>query len=309
MIAPLQPLDTPGERGHRVNAPHAAARSDPRPLGVLDSGVGGLSILRELRAQLPAENVIYLADQAHVPYGTRPIEQVRAFTEGIVRFLLAQDAKLIVVACNTASAAALRTLRADFPHVPFVGMEPAVKPAAQATQTGVIGVLATEATFQGELYASVVGRFAQNVRVETQACPEFVTLVEAGQTHGEAAREAVRRRLAPLLSAGVDQLVLGCTHFPFLADVLRAEAGAGVTLVDPSAAVARQVGRVLRAREAANMTSAPGWLRCYTTGAPQAFRRALRTLLGAEVAEAADVCAAKWGAGGTLKPTSGSAGA
>ncbi len=290
-----------------MNVPPTAARSDPRPIGVLDSGVGGLSVLREIRAQLPAENVIYLADQAHVPYGTRPIEQVRTFTEGIVRFLLAQQAKLIVVACNTASAAALRTLRTTFPHVPFVGMEPAVKPAAEATRSGVIGVLATEATFQGALYASVVGRFARDVRVEKQACPEFVTLVEAGETHGEAARAAVRRRLAPLLHAGVDQLVLGCTHFPFLADLLREEAGAGVALVDPSAAVARQVGRVLRAREAANMASAPGFLRCYTTGAPQAFRRVLRALLGAEVAQAADVCAAMWRADGTLALTASGA--
>lgn len=284
-----------------MNVSHAAARSDPRPLGVLDSGVGGLSILRELRAQLPAENVIYLADQAHVPYGTRPIEQVRTFTEGIVRFLLAQDVKLVVVACNTASAAALHALRTRFPDVPFVGMEPAVKPAAQATQSGVIGVLATEATFQGALYASVVGRFARGVHVEKQACPEFVTLVEAGQTHTEAARAAVRRRLTPLLRAGVDQLVLGCTHFPFLADLLREEAGPHVALVDPSAAVARQVGRVLSAREAANISSAPGALRCYTTGSPSAFRRTLRALLGAELAEAADVCAATWGADGTLR--------
>ncbi len=284
-----------------MNALSASARSDPRPIGVLDSGVGGLSIVRELRAQLPSENLIYLADQAHVPYGTRPIAQVRAFTEAIVRFLLAQEVKLVVVACNTASAAALHALRATFPHVPFVGMEPAVKPAAQATQSGVIGVLATEATFQGELYASVVGRFAQGVRVEKQACPEFVTLVEAGQTHTEAARAAVRKRLAPLLRAGVDQLVLGCTHFPFLAHLLQEEAGPHVTLVDPSAAVARQVGRVLRAREAARMTSAPGELRCYTTGSPQAFRRALRTLLGAEVAEAADVCAARWHAAAPLQ--------
>ena len=290
-----------------MNLPHSPARSDPRPIGILDSGVGGLSILREVRAQLPAENVIYLADQAHVPYGTRPIEQVRAFTEGIVRFLLAQQAKLIVVACNTASAAALLTLRTTFPHVPFVGMEPAVKPAAEATRTGVIGVLATEATFQGKLYASVVGRFARDVRVETQTCPEFVTLVEAGHTHTDAARAAVRRRLAPLLRVGIDQLVLGCTHFPFLADVLRAEAGPGVALVDPSAAVARQVERVLRAREAAHMTSAHGKLCCYTTGDVPAFRRVLRTLLGAEVAEAADVCAATWGADGTLTPASAEA--
>ncbi|MBN1563788.1 MAG: glutamate racemase, partial [Anaerolineae bacterium] len=223
---------------------HSHPISDPaarRPIGLMDSGVGGLSILRELRAQLPAENVIYVADQAHVPYGPRSIEQVRAFTFGVVRFLLDQGAKLIVIACNTASAAALYALRESFPAVPFVGMEPAVKPAACDTQSGVIGVIATAATFQGELYASVVGRFAQDVRVETAACPEFVTLAEAGDTDSAAARDAIRRRLSSLLVAGIDQLVLGCTHFPFLADAIRAEIGPGVTLVDPSPAVARQV--------------------------------------------------------------------
>ncbi|MEW6577775.1 MAG: glutamate racemase, partial [Chloroflexota bacterium] len=265
-----------------------------RPIGLLDSGVGGLSILREVRAQLPAEHLIYLADQAHVPYGSRSIEQVRAFTEGIARFLIAQGVKLIVVACNTASAAALRPLRAQFPAMPFVGMEPAVKPAASATRSGVIGVIATEATFQGELFASVVGRFAQGVRVETRACPEFVRLAEAGETTSPRARLAVRRCLAPLLATGIDQLVLGCTHFPFLSEAIQAEAGPGVTIVDPSPAVARQAGRVLRDRAALNPAGTPGSVTCYTTGQPDAFRTVLRTLLGAEFAALAGVRAAAW---------------
>ncbi len=265
-----------------------------RPIGLLDSGVGGLSILREVRAQLPAEHLIYLADQAHVPYGSRSIEQVRAFTEGIARFLIAQGVKLIVVACNTASAAALRPLRAQFPAMPFVGMEPAVKPAASATRSGVIGVIATEATFQGELFASVVGRFAQGVRVETRACPEFVRLAEAGEITSPRARLAVRRCLAPLLATGIDQLVLGCTHFPFLSEAIQAEAGPGVTIVDPSPAVARQAGRVLRDRAALNPADTPGSVTCYTTGQPDAFRTVLRTLLGAEFAALAGVRAAAW---------------
>lgn len=265
-----------------------------RPIGLLDSGVGGLSILREVRAQLPPEHLLYLADQAHVPYGPRSIEQVRAFTEGIARFLIAQGVKLIVIACNTASAAALHPLRAQFPGMPFVGMEPAVKPAASATRSGVIGVIATEATFQGELFASVVGRFAQGVRVETRACPEFVRLVEAGETASARARETVRRCLAPLLEAGIDQLVLGCTHFPFLNEALQAEAGPGVTLIDPSPAVARQTERVLRDRGTLNPATAPGSVTCYTTGQPDAFRAVLGTLLGAEFAALAGVRAATW---------------
>ena len=251
-----------------------------RPIGMMDSGVGGLSILRELRAQLPAENVIYVADQAHVPYGPRSIEQVREFTFGVVRFLLGQGAKLIVIACNTASAAALYALREAWPGVPFVGMEPAVKPAARDTKSGVIGVIATAATFQGELYASVVGRFAQGVRVETAACPDFVTLVESGDTDSAAARDAIHRRLSPLLAAGIDQLVLGCTHFPFLADAIRAEIGPGVTLVDPSPAVARQAARVLAARDLLNPGADVGAVTYCTSGDVARFGELLIALLG-----------------------------
>ncbi|NLX09330.1 MAG: glutamate racemase [Chloroflexi bacterium] len=265
-----------------------------RPVGLLDSGVGGLSVLREVRAQLPAEDVIYVADQGHVPYGPRSIEQVREFTVKLARFLIAQDAKLIVVACNTASAAALYTLRELFPDVPFVGMEPAVKPAAHETQTGTIGVIATEATFQGELYASVVGRFAQGVEVITAACPEFVLLAEAGETDSPAAHEAIRRRLLPLAEAGIDQLVLGCTHFPFLKPAIQAVLGPGVTVVDPSAAVARQAGRVLEARGLLNPGARPGHVTYYTSGEVAAFRRVLGALLGEPVARGADVRAACW---------------
>ncbi len=262
----------------------------------MDSGVGGLSILREIRAQLPAEHVIYVADQGMVPYGTRSIEEVRDLTFGVVRFLLAQDVKLVVIACNTASAAALYALRQTFAPVPFVGMEPAVKPAARDTRSGVIGVIATAATFQGELFASVVGRFAQGVRVETQACPEFVRLAEAGETQSPAAREAVHRCLAPLLSAGIDQLVLGCTHFPFLQDVIRAEIGPGVTLVDPSPAVARQVGRVLAGQGTLNPGADSGSVTYYTSGDPAAFRATMRALLDA-TAESPDVRGLRWSGG------------
>jgi glutamate racemase len=274
--------------------PLSAPSPADRPIGVLDSGVGGLSVLREMRALLPAEHVIYLADQGHVPYGPRSIEEVRAFTVETARFLIEQDAKLVVVACNAASAAALYHLRERFPEMPFVGMEPAVKPAARDTKTGVIGVIATEATFQGELYASVVGRFAQGVSVETRACPEFVRLAEAGETDSPAARAAVQRCLAPLLEAGIDQLVLGCTHFPFLKDAIQAEIGPGVTIVDPSPAVARQVGRVLAERALLTDSADPAHVIYYTSGDPAAFRTTLGALLGAEIAIPADVRAARW---------------
>ena len=271
--------------------PHALFPAPP--IGVLDSGVGGLSILREIRAQLPAEPLLYVADQGHVPYGPRTIDEVRAFTTAIARYLIEQRAKVIVVACNTASAAALHPLRARFPTIPFVGMEPAVKPAARDTQSGVIGVIATETTFQGELFASVVGRFAQGVQVETLVCPEFVLLAESGETHTPRAREVIRRRLQPLLDAGVDQLVLGCTHFPFLKDAIQEAIGSGVTIVDPSAAVARQVGRVLDERGLRHAGESPGPVLACTTGDPAALQSVAQTLLGEEAA-AFTYCALRW---------------
>jgi len=272
------------------------------PIGVLDSGVGGLSILREIRAQLPAEPLLYVADQAHVPYGPRTIDEVRRFTTAIAGWLIARGAKLIVVACNTASAAALHPLRAQFPDTPFVGMEPAVKPAAHDTHRGAIGVIATEATFQGELFASVVGRFAQGVQVHTLACPEFVLLAETGETGTPHAREVIRRRLQPLLDAGIDQLVLGCTHFPFLSGAIQDVVGPGVTIVDPSAAVARQARRVLEARRLCHDGPPPGRVVMCTTGDPAALRAVAGTLLGPE-ADAFEGCGLRW-RGGALCFTS-----
>jgi len=154
--------------------------SSPATIGIFDSGVGALSVLRAIRVQLPFHPTVYLADQAHVPYGARTKEEVRAFAVEITRFLLSQGAQVIVVACNAASAAALHDLRVVFPDVPFVGMEPAVKPAATTTHSGVIGVLATPVTFQGELYASVVERFAKGVTVLQDTCPGLVKQIENG---------------------------------------------------------------------------------------------------------------------------------
>ena len=155
------------------------------PIGIFDSGVGGLSVLRAIREQMPNELVIYFGDQGHVPYGSRSMEQIQNFSVGITNFLLEQNAKIIVVACNTASAAALKYLREKFPDVQFVGMEPAVKPAAEHTQTGKVGVLATPATFQGALYASVVERFANGVELLQSTCPGLVQQIEQGNLDGK----------------------------------------------------------------------------------------------------------------------------
>jgi glutamate racemase len=216
-------------------------------IGIFDSGVGGLSVLKALRLQLPDVAYIYFADQAHVPYGPRPLAEVRAFSNEIAGFLIAEGCDAIVVACNAASAAALHPLRHAYPQVPFIGMEPAVKPAAETTHSGVVGVLATPATFQGELYASVVVRFAAGVTVLQDTCPGLVGRIEAGDLDGPQTRAILERAIAPMLARGMDALVLGCTHYPFVRPLVEQIAGPGVRVIDPAPAVARQVERVLHA--------------------------------------------------------------
>jgi len=223
----------------------ALTPQSPAPIGVFDSGVGGLSVLRAIRQQLPVVPVIFLADQAHVPYGPRSLEQVRLFSEAITRYLLGRGCKLIVVACNAASAAALHFLRSKFPGTPFVGMEPAVKTAAETTRSGVVGVLATPATFQGALYASVVERFAHGVKLLPHTCPGLVAQIEAGQLDTPQTRLILEDALIPMLAQGIDTVVLGCTHYPFVIPLIQEIVGPGVRVIDPAPAVARQVVRML----------------------------------------------------------------
>lgn len=256
---------------------------DPgQPIGVFDSGVGGLSVLRALTAQMPSESVIYVADQAHVPYGPRTLEQVRRLSEGIVRYLLGRDAKLIVVACNSASAAALTYLRAAFPDVPFVGMEPAVKPAAEGTHTRVVGVLATPATFQGALYASVVERFAAGVTVLKDTCPGLVEQIEAGDLTGTETRRILERALSPMLSQGIDTVVLACTHFPFVIPLIQEIVGERVNVIDPAPSVARQALRLLDAADARAQAGAAGLVEYFTSGDTAGLQRMLKRLLGVD---------------------------
>jgi glutamate racemase len=253
--------------------------SDPRFIGIFDSGVGGLSVWREIAHQLPHEDTCYLADQAHVPYGSRALVQVREFSTAITRFLLDEGAKMIVLACNTASAAALHHLRRIFPGVPFVGMEPAVKPAAERTHNGVVGVMATQATFQGELFASLVARYAEDVRVMTQACPGLVEAVEDGAIDTPGTEALLRRCLTPLIEAGADQLVLGCTHYPFLRPVIERVVGPRVAVIDPAPAVARQAGRVLAREGLAADHGRAGQHLFYSSGNAQAFSAMIERLL------------------------------
>ncbi len=249
-------------------------------IGVFDSGVGGLSVLREIVRQLPQHDVLYLADSAHVPYGPRQLEEIRAFARGITSFLAEQGADVVVVACNAASAASLYDLRAHF-DVPIVGMEPAVKPAVEQTRSRHVGVIATQATFQGELFARLVERFARDTVVHTQACPGLVDRVEAGQADGPETEALLRQYLGPMLEAGIDSLVLGCTHYPFLRPAIErviAAAGRDVTIIDPAPAVARQTGRVLERRDRL-LREGTGQVTYFTSGDAKAFELQVRRLV------------------------------
>lgn len=236
------------------------------PVAVFDSGVGGLSVLRYLRAQLPHEQLIYLADQANVPYGSRSLAQIRAFSEAITRYLLQLDAKIIVVACNTASGAALTYLRQTFPDVLFVGMEPAVKPAARQTKSGKVGVLATAGTFESQRYEALMARFGQGVDVFENPCLGLVDFIEAGNLDGSETESLLRTCVTPMLAQGVDTLVLGCTHYPFVRPLLEKITGPDVTIIDPAPAVARQTRRVLEQHDLLTDDTAAHPVRVLTTG-------------------------------------------
>lgn len=242
-------------------------------IGMFDSGVGGLSVLRELRRLEPRLDVLYLADSLHAPYGQRSLRDLSELSHRNVGWLLSQGAELIALACNTASAAALNDLRAAHPGVSFVGMEPAVKPARSYTRSGVVGVLATEATFQGELFASVVGRFGDGIEVVARACSGWADLVETGKVDGPEVDAAIAFHLDPVLAAGADTLVLGCTHYPFLLPALHRRAGAQVVIVDPAPAIARQIGRLA-------LNRGSGRIRILTTGDPQQVQHTMRHLTG-----------------------------
>jgi glutamate racemase len=261
------------------------------PIGIFDSGVGGLSVLRAVRDVMPNEGMLYLGDQIHVPYGPRPMEQIQSFSEGITNFLLEQNSKLIVVACNTASAAALKYLRKKFPGVPFVGMEPAVKPAAETTQTCKVGVLATPATFQGALYASVVERFGAAVELFQHTCPGLVAQIEKGEFESATTRAILEEALYPMLEKNIDTVVLGCTHYPYVIPLIQRIVGEHVRVIDPAPAVARQVGRMLDARGLQSDLKSKGKLQLFTTGDTDALKSVLPKLL----IEQADVTSVVWG--------------
>ena len=216
-----------------------------RPVGFFDSGIGGACILNAFRKLCPDVETVYIADSKNCPYGNKPAEEIIRLSEANTKKLLKRGCKMIVVACNTATAAAIDYLRAKYPEVPFVGIEPAVKPAALRSKSGVVGVLATAGTFHGRLYNETKARFAKNVTVLAVVADEFVQLVERGETTGARAERIVRAKVEPLLKAGADKIVLGCTHFPHLKQLIENVCGEKAEVIDPSDAVARQAKRIL----------------------------------------------------------------
>jgi len=235
-------------------------------IGIFDSGVGGFSVLRAIRELMPHQSIIYVADQAHVPYGQRQMEEIRNFSRGITHFLITRGASLIVVACNTASAAALHLLRQENPLISFVGMEPALKPATQTTQSRIVGVLATPATFQSELFTSVLERFAQDVTILKSTCPGLVDEIESGHLQSQKVRQILQNAIQPMLAAGADTLVLGCTHYPFVLHIIQEIAGPSIQVIDPSPAIARRIHYLLEKQNILEKSTNKGELTIFTTG-------------------------------------------
>lgn len=275
--------------GAQQPQPHGAAR----PIGVFDSGVGGLSVVQEVRRALPHEDLLYLADTAHCPYGPRSLDEIAALSEACAAWLRARGAKGLVVACNTASAAALPRLRAwAGPAWPVIGLVPAVKPAVAHTRRGRIGVLATPGTLRGSLLADVIAQYAtpQGVAVLTAVSPRLVPLVEAGALDTAATRAALAEALDPLVAAGVDVLVLGCTHYPFLRPLIHTLYGDGLLVLDSGAGVAQRTAQVLAERGLLTPASRPGSLQVATTGDPATVAPLVARLLGQEtLVEPADL--------------------
>lgn len=257
--------------------------SPASPIGVFDSGVGGLSVLREIRRELPHESVVYVADSGYAPYGDRPAAYIQDRSVAVTRALVDRGAKAVVVACNTATGAAVDVLRTTF-TLPIVAIEPAVKPAAAATRSGVVGVMATSVTLASTNLLRLVGQYPAPGGTEMQACPGLVEQVERGDLDSVATRALVRQYVRPLVDKGADTIVLGCTHYAFLVPIIREVAGSGVRVIDPAPAVARELRRRLTVGSLLAPDDAVATERYFTTGDPRQGSRVMSQLLGRHIA-------------------------
>jgi glutamate racemase len=265
-----------------VTVPTGAAA----PIGVFDSGVGGLSVLRHIRAQLPNEDLLYLADSGFAPYGDKPEHVVAERSLAVAGFLIEQGAKALVVACNTATVAAIKRMRAKWPDMPIVGVEPGLKPAAAASRNGKVAVIATEVTLAGEKFLRLRDQVssASNASFLLQGCPGLVEQIELGELEADATTAMLERYLLPLMERGADTLVLGCTHYPFVRSgieaILARGGDKGIVLIDTGDAVARQLARLLTAAGLANPATGPATLHAFTTARAGALSGAFSSLLG-----------------------------
>lgn len=251
-------------------------------IGVFDSGVGGLSVLHHIRQTLPHERLIYVADSGHVPYGDKSPAYIEQRSLALARFLIERGADAIVIACNTATAAAVASLRSQF-SMPIVGMEPAVKPAVAATLSGVVGVLATIGTLESARFAALLDKYAGNVKIITQGCPGLVEQVERGDLRGTKTRMLIERYTAPLLAQGADTLILGCTHYPFLAPLIHEVVGHNITLIDTGSAVARQLQRRIQGELPDRAAAPAAEAQFFTSGDAAQASRIMSILWGEDV--------------------------
>lgn len=255
----------------------------PGVVGVFDSGVGGLSVLKHIRALLPAENLTYVADTAHMPYGVKTADEIVERALAIAKFMTGRGAKALVVACNTATAAAITALRTHY-AVPVIGMEPGLKPAVALTQAGVIGVLATPGTLASQKFAALLQQHHGGAQIVVQPCPGLVEQIERGDVDGLHTRALVQRYVAPLLERGADTLVLGCTHYPFVEKLIREAAGPTVKLVETGDAVARELKRRLTMSQLLASGSSPqGTEEFWTSGDPLQVAPVMSALWGRAV--------------------------
>ncbi|MEZ5040805.1 MAG: glutamate racemase [Saprospiraceae bacterium] len=244
-------------------------------IGVFDSGIGGLTVANAIKTLLPYESIYYFGDTAHIPYGTQSASTIQQYCEDITTFLLQESCKIIVIACNTATAAALPQLRAKWPHISFVGMEPAVKPAVQASTSKKIGVLATQTTFKSVRYQNLLERFATGYTCFENPCIGLVELIEAGKWNHPETAQLLKQIIHPMLAEDVDTLVLGCTHYPFVKNLIAQIAGQGVQVIDPAPAVARQIERVLQSNQLQQLAPIMPTYKIWASGTFDSLQRAL----------------------------------
>ncbi len=253
------------------------------PIGIFDSGIGGLSVWREIAAMMPAEHVQYIADSAFVPYGVRPPQEIRARSIAVAGYLVDLGVKQVVVACNTASAVAIDDLRQTYPYMTFVGLEPAVKPAVGMSMTGRVGVLATPRTVTGDRLRVLIEHWSDGVQVHTIAGNGMVELVEAGLLDGDEVDAVIGPILDPLVTEGTDVLVLGCTHYPFLRSAIERYVGTSVRVIDSGNAIARRTMSLLQAGHLLHERGRPGSLTMVTTGDADDTSAVVRTLIGRDM--------------------------